>query len=97
MRFTVACAVASIGIALSAFAQPPHVGAWAIDYASSDRGEVVWGFDDLGSLLYSILISDPELLTQPVEQKRSWLPRPNEKVLPFDCQEPRGEPQSSTP
>jgi hypothetical protein len=51
---------------------------------------------DNGRLLYSILISDPELLTQPVEQKRSWLPRPNEKVLPFDCQEARGEPQRST-
>jgi hypothetical protein len=41
-----------MGIALNASAQPPQMGTWAIDYANSDRGEVVWGFDDLGSGLW---------------------------------------------
>lgn len=41
--------------------------------------------DDDGRLHYSILISDPRILTQPVEQKRSWVATPGVKLLPFDC------------
>jgi hypothetical protein len=40
---------------------------------------------DDGRLHYSILISDPELLTQPVEQKRSWVATPGVELLPFNC------------
>jgi hypothetical protein len=41
--------------------------------------------DDDGRLHYSIVISDPKILTQPVEQKRSWVATPGVKLLPFDC------------
>jgi hypothetical protein len=39
-----------------------------------------------GALLnYSIVITDPQFLTQPIELKRSWVARPNESVKPFNC------------
>jgi hypothetical protein len=40
---------------------------------------------DDGRLHYSLWISDPVLLTQPVEQKRSWVATPGVKLLPYDC------------
>jgi hypothetical protein len=36
-------------------------------------------------LHYSIVISDPKILTQPVEQQRSWVATPGVKLLPYDC------------
>jgi hypothetical protein len=36
-------------------------------------------------LEYSIVITDPESLTEPVELKRSWVARPNEAVKPYNC------------
>jgi hypothetical protein len=36
-------------------------------------------------LQYSLVITDPENLTAPVELKRSWVARPNESVKPFRC------------
>lgn len=39
-----------------------------------------------GSLLqYSVVITDPQFLTEPVTLTRSWVARPNEAVKPFDC------------
>jgi hypothetical protein len=38
-------------------------------------------------LQYSLVITDPENLTAPVELKRSWVARPNESVKPFRCGE----------
>lgn len=49
MRISVVLLVPLLGTASNASAEPPHAGTWAIDYTSSDRGEVVWGFDDLDS------------------------------------------------
>jgi uncharacterized protein DUF6152 len=40
--------------------------------------------EDGKRLHYTILINDPHSLTEPVEQKRSWLAS-NEPVLPFNC------------
>jgi hypothetical protein len=46
---------------------------------------------DDGRLHYAIRITDPEFVTQPAEARSSWLARPDEKVLPFECREtPRG-------
>jgi hypothetical protein len=36
-------------------------------------------------LQYSVVITDPKFLTEPVELKRSWVARPNESVQPFNC------------
>jgi hypothetical protein len=36
-------------------------------------------------LQYRLTIADPQVLTQPVELMRSWVARPNESVLPFNC------------
>jgi hypothetical protein len=41
--------------------------------------------DDGSRLHYSVVITDPEVFTQPVEMKRSWVWRPGEKVMPFNC------------
>ena len=39
-----------------------------------------------GTLLnYSIVITDPQFLSEPIELKRSWVARPNESVKPFNC------------
>lgn len=38
-------------------------------------------------LHYTIRITDPEFVTQPAEARRSWLARPDEEVLPFECRE----------
>ena len=40
---------------------------------------------DDGRLHYSIVISDPVILTQPVEQKRQWVATPGVELLPYDC------------
>jgi hypothetical protein len=40
---------------------------------------------DGSRLDYTIVITDPDSLTKPVEGKRSWLWRPGEKVMPFNC------------
>ena len=45
--------------------------------------------DDGTRLHYTIMITDPYSLTEPTEQKRSWLAS-NEKVLPFNCTETDG-------
>jgi hypothetical protein len=50
MRFTFAFVI--LLIPLTAPAQLPHLGTWAIDYATSDGGEQVWEFVDLGSGLW---------------------------------------------
>jgi hypothetical protein len=36
-------------------------------------------------LQYSLVITDPQVLTQPIELKRSWVARPNESVKPYNC------------
>jgi hypothetical protein len=52
MRFGIPFLVPCLGTALIALAQPPHAGTWEIDYASSDPGEVVLAFNDIGSGLW---------------------------------------------
>jgi hypothetical protein len=42
---------------------------------------------DGSRLLYTLTISDPVVLTEPVELKRSWIQVPGEKVIPFKCVE----------
>ena len=42
---------------------------------------------DGSRLLYTLTISDPVVLTEPVELKRSWIQVPGEKVIPFKCDE----------
>jgi hypothetical protein len=39
-------------------------------------------------LEYSVVITDPQFLTGPVELKRSWVARPNESVKLYDCGRP---------
>jgi hypothetical protein len=39
-------------------------------------------------LLYSVVITDPKYLTEPVELKRAWVARPNESVQPYSCGRP---------
>jgi hypothetical protein len=36
-------------------------------------------------LQYNIVITDPRMLTEPVQLKRSWVARPNESVKPYNC------------
>lgn len=36
-------------------------------------------------LQYSVVITDPQFLTEPVELKRSWVARTNESVKPYNC------------
>jgi hypothetical protein len=38
-------------------------------------------------LSYTLSITDPDSLSQPIEGKRSWVWRPAERVMPFDCTE----------
>ena len=38
---------------------------------------------DGGRLHYSLTITAPDSLTEPVEQKRSWVP--GDRVMPFNC------------
>lgn len=52
MRVPVLVLVTLSGTAFSAVAQLPHEGTWAIDYASSDPGEVVWDFEALAPGLW---------------------------------------------
>jgi hypothetical protein len=40
---------------------------------------------DGSRLHYSVTVTDPEVFTRPVEFKRSWVWRPGEKVMPFNC------------
>ena len=40
---------------------------------------------DGSRLNYTIVVTDPDSLTSPVEGKRSWVWRPDEKVMPFNC------------
>ncbi|HZL94650.1 MAG TPA: hypothetical protein VFB99_13435 [Vicinamibacterales bacterium] len=62
MRFAVVFLVPLMGTAFSAFGQPLHMGTWAIDYANSDRGEVVLRFDDLGSGLWQFSANGRRIL-----------------------------------
>jgi uncharacterized protein DUF6152 len=39
-------------------------------------------------LQYSLVITDPVTLTEPVQLKRSWVARPNEVVKPYRCGRP---------
>lgn len=41
--------------------------------------------EDGSRLNYTIVVTDPDSLTAPVEGKRSWVWRPDEKVMPFNC------------
>jgi hypothetical protein len=41
--------------------------------------------EDGSRLHYSVTITDPDVFTRPVEMKRSWVFRPGEKVMPFNC------------
>ena len=43
---------------------------------------------DGSRLDYTLSITDPDSLTRPVEGKRSWVWRPGEQVMPFNCVEP---------
>jgi len=56
MRFTSVFVIPSMCAALSALAQPPHVGTWEIDYGKSDGSEQVWTFVDLGSGLWEFQV-----------------------------------------
>jgi hypothetical protein len=38
-------------------------------------------------LSYSVIVTDPTYLTQPVKLERSWVARPNESVKPYNCVE----------
>jgi hypothetical protein len=40
---------------------------------------------DGSRLHYTISVTDPAVFTKAVEMKRSWVWRPNEKVMPFNC------------
>jgi len=40
---------------------------------------------DGSRLNYTLVITDPDSLTMPIEGKRSWVWRPDEKVMPFNC------------
>ncbi len=40
---------------------------------------------DGSRLSYTLLITDPDSLTAPVEGRRAWVWRPGEKVMPFNC------------
>ena len=40
---------------------------------------------DGARLHYTISVTDAHVFTRPVEMHRSWVWRPNEKVMPFDC------------
>jgi hypothetical protein len=40
---------------------------------------------DGSRLNYALSITDPDSLTAPIEGKRSWVWRPNEHVMPFNC------------
>jgi hypothetical protein len=42
---------------------------------------------DGSRLHYSVTLTDPEVFTKPVELRRSWVWRPGEKVMPFNCVE----------
>ena len=41
--------------------------------------------EDGKRLHYTLTVMDPEIFTAPVEMKRSWVYRPGDKVLPFNC------------
>lgn len=43
--------------------------------------------DDGSRLQYSLTITDPDSLTMPVEQNRSWLAIDGAQVLPYECNE----------
>ena len=43
---------------------------------------------DGSRLNYVLTVTDPETFTEPVVLKRSWIWKPGEQVLPFNCAEP---------
>ena len=56
----------------------------------SENAQYVERFElavDGSRLLYTLTISDPAVLTEPVELKRSWIQVPGEKVMAFKCDE----------
>ena len=42
---------------------------------------------DGSRLHYAVTVTDPAVFTRPMEFKRSWVWRPGEKVMPFNCRE----------
>jgi len=40
---------------------------------------------DGSRLNYTLVVTDPDSLTAPIEGRRSWVWRPSEKVMPFNC------------
>ena len=49
--------------------------------------ERFWLSSDGARLLYSIVFNDAETLTQPVEQRRSWVQIPGRAFEPWQCVE----------
>ena len=41
--------------------------------------------DDGSRLDYTLVVTDPQMFTEPVELKRSWVARPGEAVKPYNC------------
>jgi hypothetical protein len=59
-------------------------------FARSEATSLVERFTpsaDGSRLHYSVVITDPQVFTRPVELKRSWVWRPGEKVMKFDCKD----------
>jgi len=44
-------------------------------------------------LFYTVRITAPEVLTEPVERSRSWIVTPGERVMPFECIDPYADQQ----
>ena len=42
---------------------------------------------DGSRLDYTLAVTDPEYLSEPARFTRSWVYRPGERVLPFECKE----------
>jgi hypothetical protein len=55
--------------------------------ANAHYVERFWLSSDGARLLYSIVLNDPDTLTQPVEQRRSWIQIPGRAFEPFQCVE----------
>jgi hypothetical protein len=55
--------------------------------ANAQYVERFWLSSDGARLLYSIVLNDPDTLTQPVEQRRSWIQSPGRAFEPFQCVE----------
>jgi len=41
---------------------------------------------DGSQLNYTMVATDPEIFTEPVELRRAWVRRPGEEVKPYNCQ-----------